>query len=617
VRLLPTFLILLSLASVPLPAEGEDALPHSAASGPGAAEPIPEGAPAPEPAQSRVEPDRDAIRYAVAIDAPAELRDLVAQHVDLVRWQSYEDMTPELLERLMRDAVAQTREAAATLGYFGAAVDVEADRTRTPVLVTLKVATGPRTVVRDVRIDVRGAAADDALGRAAIERVRTQWPLPVGTPWRQVAWTQAKQAAVAVLAAGPWAAARIVASEARIDPANASASLEVTIDSGPPFHFGALDVRGLSRFPPSLVENFNTIERGTPYSAAAVDQLARRLAASSYFSSVHATVDPDAADAQAAPLQVAVIEGRTRRLEAGVGYSTDTQFRVNASYSDVDVDGHATQMWTNLRIEQKLQSATLRFVRPPTPTHWLDTYAVSWLRTDIENLITTTAFVTGRRVSVEERDQWAFGGGFFVDEQRPEGAEPTDSHALYVDVQRIWRRVDDIVSPTRGYVVDVDLGGGIPGASTRGFWRAVVQGGYWRPLAEKTDLYSRVRFGIVGASSRNGIPSTFLFRTGGDTSVRGYAFESIGVQEGNATVGGRYVLDGSVEATYWVRPEWGIAAFVDAGNATDDLADVAKVDVGYGLGARVRTPIGPFRLDIAYGEATRQVRLHFSVGFAF
>jgi translocation and assembly module TamA len=42
-----------------------------------------------------------------------------------------------------------------------------------------------------------------------------------------------------------------------------------------------------------------------------------------------------------------------------------------------------------------------------------------------------------------------------------------------------------------------------------------------------------------------------------------------------------------------------------------------KVAVGYGIGARVRTPIGPFRLDLAYGQESRQVRVHFSVGIAF
>jgi translocation and assembly module TamA len=88
------------------------------------------------------------------------------------------------------------------------------------------------------------------------------------------------------------------------------------------------------------------------------------------------------------------------------------------------------------------------------------------------------------------------------------------------------------------------------------------------------------------------------------------------VQQGDAIVGGRYLVVGSVEATWWFLGDWGAATFVDAGDAFDDrsLFDLA---VGYGVGARWRSPIGPFRADVAYGERTRSWRLHFSVGFSF
>jgi translocation and assembly module TamA len=98
--------------------------------------------------------------------------------------------------------------------------------------------------------------------------------------------------------------------------------------------------------------------------------------------------------------------------------------------------------------------------------------------------------------------------------------------------------------------------------------------------------------------------------------VRGYAFESLGVKDGLATVPGRYYVVASVEATRWINATWGIATFVDAGNAFDNLSDF-KVALGYGVGARVRTPIGPFRFDVAYGQDSKQVRVHFSVGLAF
>jgi translocation and assembly module TamA len=120
----------------------------------------------------------------------------------------------------------------------------------------------------------------------------------------------------------------------------------------------------------------------------------------------------------------------------------------------------------------------------------------------------------------------------------------------------------------------------------------------------------------VIVNSRDDVPSTLRFRTGGDTTVRGYAFDSLGVQQGNATVPGRYYAVTSIELTHWFNSTWGIATFVDAGDAFDKASDFV-FNVGYGFGARVRTPIGPFRLDLAYGQESKQVRLHFSVGVTF
>ena len=72
----------------------------------------------------------------------------------------------------------------------------------------------------------------------------------------------------------------------------------------------------------------------------------------------------------------------------------------------------------------------------------------------------------------------------------------------------------------------------------------------------------------------------------------------------------------SIDATHWINESWGLAAFLDAGNAVDSLSHV-HLALGYGLGARIRTPLGPFRLDVAYGQDVHQVRVQFSVGLTF
>jgi translocation and assembly module TamA len=107
-----------------------------------------------------------------------------------------------------------------------------------------------------------------------------------------------------------------------------------------------------------------------------------------------------------------------------------------------------------------------------------------------------------------------------------------------------------------------------------------------------------------------------LFRAGGDQSVRGYAFQSLGIPLGDATVGARYLATASAEYDWYFKPPYGVAFFVDAGNAADTVKDL-KPKYGYGVGGRWRSPVGPINVDVAYGQADKRVRLHFSLGFTF
>ena len=129
-------------------------------------------------------------------------------------------------------------------------------------------------------------------------------------------------------------------------------------------------------------------------------------------------------------------------------------------------------------------------------------------------------------------------------------------------------------------------------------------------------LIGLVEFGVVGASSREDIPSENLFRAGGVQSLRGYAYQSLGVRRGDAVVGGRYVAIGSLEYQHRISDPYAVAAFIDYGNAADSWGDFDPV-AGYGLGLRWRTPVGPVNLDVAYGEAVSRFRVHFSIGYTF
>ena len=133
----------------------------------------------------------------------------------------------------------------------------------------------------------------------------------------------------------------------------------------------------------------------------------------------------------------------------------------------------------------------------------------------------------------------------------------------------------------------------------------------------------RAQLGGVFVDNAVNVPFNQLFLTGGDTTVRGYRYQEIGVsRDGILTAeSGRYVASASVE---WQRPivrnglmtDWESAVFIDTG-AVANRVDQFSFKTGVGVGARWKSPVGPLQIDLAYGQATQALRLHLNVGFVF
>jgi translocation and assembly module TamA len=421
---------------------------------------------------------------------------------------------------------------------------------------------------------------------------------------------------VSDLASESFAGASLASSLARVEENLRDVNLVLEVASGPPFHFGGITVTGLERYRPELVDNLAPFRRGTPWSLELLRRFERRLALTGYFSAAQVSFDTDPAQAAAAPVAVSVIEALPRRVDVNLGFSTDTLLRFGVTYSDNDFFDEAWRFRSDLRLESLRQGLTAGLERPPGRSGWINAFSGAALRTDIQDLRTDEWTLVAQRRRLDEHSQPAFSVEWTTERQEPSGAPVNNTYATLIGYQHIWRSVDDLLSPTRGWMLRVNAGVAPPGLSTREFGQLMASGTWYVPLSPRDDLLFRADAGWVVAESSDDIPQRFLFRTGGDTTVRGYEYQSIGVEEGDAVVGGRYLGVASAEYTRWVGEAWGVAAFVDAGDATDEV-DAFDPVLGYGLGLRVRSPVGAFRFDLAYGEEASSVRLHFSLGVRF
>ena len=543
---------------------------------------------------------------AAAIDlrAPDGIVDLLAPHLP-------EETAPGAggRARLQR----MVGEILATEGYFSPQIEfTEADEA-----LQLTVEPGPRTLIAAVEVTVDGPLA--ATTRQALI---DGWALPVGQPFRQEDWNTAKQQLLSALLAENHAAARLVDSQATIDPATRQARLLARYDSGPPFRFGELKIVGLERYQPDLVERHNrTVRPGEPFREADLRALQTALQATPQFGSVQVRIDRDTPPGPdgvvTAPVTVQLRERPAHRLSFGAGISSNTGARVETNFQTADLFGQAWELNTGLRLEQRMQTAYADVFFPPDASQRRNSVGVMAQATDIQNLRTERIAIgaqqTWRRDQLETRLSLVW-----QDERvEPQGAMTSYNQALVPNVSWIWRHIDNRLDPRDGIVLQGQVGGATKAVlSDQDFVRLLGRFQYFVPVGRLDTLMLSGAVGYTIADSRSGIPQEYLFRTGGTGSVRGYSYESLGVREGSAVVGGRYMANATAEYTHWFDDQWGAAVFVDAGDAVDDLNNVSLA-VGYGLGVRRRTVAGPIAVDLAYGEQSDSLRLHFSLSIAF
>jgi translocation and assembly module TamA len=565
-------------------------------------------------------------------------RRLLATYLDIARLGVLapgEAIDEPELRRLIAATPAQARELLATLGLVAAEVTAERVPDVVPPRVVVRVQAGGQTRVASVTLGLRGPLADaaargDADARATVAAWRATWPLGERQAFTNSAWRDAKNGALARLRAAGYAQATWARTDAELDADRASARLDVEADSGPLFRVGELKIEGIERQHDNSARRLADFSAGAPATEALLLDYQERLQRSGLFEGVSVTLDTDGArgvDGEVrATVTVRVRELPLQQATVGIGISANVGPRLTAEHVHRRAFGQRATTRNKLEWGQTRQAW-----EGELSSHTLPGLYRNLVGGAAERIVSDTDVVRSRRLRLGrsydsqriERLWFVEGEGVQVEPRVAGGAEQRTT-ALTLNFHGVWRDVDSVVLPTDGYSVAVQSGIGrvhdATVASGSGpFSRLHLRGQWWGRLGRDWYLQARAEAGQVFAADAVGVPETQRFRAGGDDSVRGYAWRSLAPKVGGVDVGGRVVGTASVELAHPVSPSlpsvwW--AVFADAGTAAERWSDYKPV-VGAGVGVRWRSPVGPLRADVAYGEAVKQWRLHLSVGIAF
>ncbi len=552
---------------------------------------------------------------AVFLIAPEVVRPILTQHFALP-----DELMKTESERalFMRRAQREIPELLMTEGYFSSKVSLR--KVMNSGTLEVVVEPGELTKVSTVNIEFRGDI-EQADGQRA-QLLRKEWSLPQGKGFSAAAWDRAKSDLLTQLARKEYAAARIVDSAAKVDIPSATAQLKIVLDSGPRYRFGAMQVTGLERYTEAMVTRYASFKEGEPYDRNQLLIFQTRLQNLSQFSSIIVSLDmpplaekPDGA-VITAPVKVQIVEAQSRKVSTGLGYSTNNGARSELSYLDNNFVGRAWAFNTALVLENNRQTLSAGVDTLPDPQGYRLQWLASGERTTIQGLETLRDKFGVTRSHTVYANEFNIGLNWQQEHRIPDGGIRETNQALVLDWRWMQRAVDDPLMPMSGSLTEFRLGGaGKAAFSDEDFVRTYLRRQQWIQLGESDVISLRGETGYTKSPARVNIPQEYLFRVGGTQTVRGFAYQSLGVHEGDAVVGGRAMVAASAEYTHWFS-SLGLAAFADAGDAADRIEALNPV-IGYGFGARWRSPIGPLAFDVARSKKVSALFYHFSIAVAF
>jgi outer membrane protein assembly complex protein YaeT len=524
-------------------------------------------------------------------------------------------------------------------GYFKARVDwrLSARRTERSEILDLVVTIeeGPRALVTSIEIDLPEhppAAGDDA---QAAKKSAPKRALSVGEPFREVDY-QLLEAQLRAAELDQGYASVKTKRTARVTPDREGVKIRYEIEPGTPARFGDIAIEGLEKVDSSLVARELTFETGDRFSLSRIEESRRRLQLLDLFTSIDLDWKTDSAHPEEAPISVVLREKKPRELRIGVGYSTEERARAHIRWQHRNWFGGGRRLVVSGRYSNLIRAATLSFAQPHLggrDNRGLFDFALfqqdepNFTRNSIQGIpafehsfTPKLVLTTGLRVETAEvRD---------VEEEVKTRIGGVRDEGMLIGPQIVlrWNRVDDIARPRNGFVTSFEGGYStrLIGA-TYDYFRLVGEVAAFRSIFDYAVVAGRLKLGAAQAfGDKERLPIFERFYAGGEGSVRGYQRHQLGPTANNGNpLGGRSLIEGSIEARIPVWREIGVVAFFDFAQVSLERYDFVPDELRYtaGPGLSYSTPIGPISLFAGFpinrqdGEPSWQ--MHFNIGVFF
>ena len=521
-----------------------------------------------------------------------------------------------------RDKVESALQA---LGYYQPEIEIDLQRTEPKWRLSIVVNAGEPVRVRDINIQILGAAANDD----NFTRLTSDIGFSSGDVLHHGRFESFRENVLSLGQRRGYLRGEIVASRIEVQVEAGTADVMLWYESGPRLRFGEIIVDN-TLIDSDLFDSMLTFQPGDYFDQVRLQELQSRLQRTNYFSSVIVLPQRKRSLGDRVPIMVNLQRAKRHSFDVGVGYSTDTEERMSLTWRTPRINRHGHSQQTRLVYSPINPSGRFTYSIPVSDP--LTDVVQLWARVEENEFGDIDSRQNELGIKRETKDRnWIYGYSLRELNESWDIAGYSASNDYLLFGGSVSRRTHrgSIVDPEWGFsqLYTVEAAADQVG-SDLDLLRFTAALRYVMTPVPRNRLVTRLDLGRVKIANgdRRDLAPSLAFFAGGSQSIRGYAYQSLGdeltVVEPNGetktlVVGGDRLVIGSLEYQYYFTATWRGALFVDAGDAFD--RGEFDANVGAGFGVHYVTPVGAVRVELAnsVSEDDPSWRLVFAIGAEF
>ncbi len=522
------------------------------------------------------------------------------------------ELNDDMVKTLFGRAPGEIREALQPFGFYTPKINRRLAKEEGQWQAVFIIDPGQPVRISKLELQITGVGAS----QAPFEDFKKTFPLKQGGVLNEQAYEKAKQNLQEIAANYGFLNATMTRHQILVYPERHEAQVFLDLDSGPQFRFGDVTfMQTKNIFSSRFLEKFITFKKGDPYNGTVLVAFQDALSSSEYFSMVQVAPELKKAVGLYVPIVATLTAAKRYQISVGAGYGTDTGPRGRIDWLDRWVNRRGHRMEVNLRLAQIRQNAIWRYIVP--------------LDHPLTNHLDYTAGFLHESTSIETSQS------YFAEFSYTRAISPHWLQTLYFEVERVYFTVadesatDKLILPGATWtykkataelysnegvrlIADV-VGTSKAMLSSVSFIQGRLRPKYVHGIGGFGSLILRGDAGATAVNNFLRLPASYRFFAGGDNSIRGYSYKTLGPENSLGLVeGGKYLLVASIEYVQKIYGKWGLAFFYDGGNAFSQFPPEWKS--GAGTGIRWSSPVGPVRLDFAWAISDPSPAFHIYVG---